>query len=70
MRKVKWKGEEVYIHHISYRSIEEVGDRVIQYALAGKSEERIGLFKVEVEDLELDGRKLETYLLGQVERNG
>ena len=28
------------------------------------------LIKVDVEELDLDGKKLETYLLGQVERNG
>lgn len=69
MKSVKWKGEDVYVHHISYRSIDNGGNEEIQHALVGKSAERIGLFKVEVSDLELDGKKLETYLLGQVERN-
>jgi hypothetical protein len=70
MKSIKWKGIDVYIHHILYRTQGEMEDPIVQYALAGKSAERNGLFKVEVEDLELNGKKLETYLLGQVERNG
>jgi hypothetical protein len=70
MNSIQWKGESVYIHHISYRVLDNECEPVVSYALASRSMQRIGLFKVKVEDLELNGKKLETYLLGQVERNG
>lgn len=70
MNSIQWKGESVYIHYISYRVVDNECEPLVSYALAGRSIHKVGLFKVEIIDLKLNGKKLETYLLGQVERNG
>lgn len=57
--KVKWGNKEVFIHHI---------DPNEEYVLVSYSSEKTGLFKVEVKDLDLKGKKLKAYLLVQVEK--
>jgi hypothetical protein len=69
MKPILWKSIEIYVHHISYQSNEYGRDPVVKYILVGKSKEKVGLFKIQVTDLELNNKKLETYLLGQVERS-
>lgn len=70
MKTCKWNNKDVFVHHIAYSLVDEIDTPPVKFVLVGFSAERIKLFKVNVEELDLDGKKLETYLLGQVERNG
>lgn len=55
----KWDNKEVFIHHV---------DPDKSYAIIGMSLEKSKLFKVDITDLEVDLKKLEAYLLVQVEK--
>jgi hypothetical protein len=52
MRKVKWRGIDVYIHHISYREIDDGAVPIVQYVLVSKEQEKRGLFKIDISELE------------------
>jgi hypothetical protein len=56
---VKWGDKDVFVHYISLNE---------DYVLAGHTSEKAGLFKVPVGELNLKGKKLDAYLLVQVEK--
>jgi len=52
--------KQVYIHHVDPSKL---------YAIIAYGLEKTKLFKVDITDLEVDDKKLEAYLLVQVEKN-
>lgn len=58
-KSVKWGDKDVFIHYISLNE---------EFVLAGHTSEKAGLFRVPVGDLDLKGKKLDAYLLVQVEK--
>lgn len=58
-KKVKWNGEEVFVHYIALHG---------EYALISRTPEKKSLFKITVADLDDEGKKLCATLLGQVEK--
>ena len=57
--QAKLRNDTVFIHHV---------DPDKQYALVAYGLEKTKLFKVDITDLEVDDKKLDAYLLVQVEK--
>ncbi len=58
-KSVKWGDKDVFIHHISQNE---------EYVLASYTSEKTGLFRIPKEELNLEGKVLDAYLLVQVEK--